>query len=293
MKAKMSELSAFVAVATHLSFQKAAIERGVTRSAISHAVKTLEQHLGVRLLNRNTKAVTLTEPGEELLQRLKPAFDEVASALDDLNKFRGTPSGTVKLTVPRAVAHLILGGVLAKLLRENPGLCVDVSCDDSLVDIVAGGFDAGIRFGRSLRPDMIAIPLKHSLEFVVVGSPEYFQGHDVPKTPEDLLAHSCIRYRLASGVVFPWEFAKGKEQLSVETNGRLTLDDQRMMIESALAGSGLALVFSDLVKAEIESGQLVRCLKGWTCSIGDLYVYYSNRRHVPAALRALINALKE
>ncbi|MFL1501696.1 LysR family transcriptional regulator [Pseudomonas sp. S191] len=293
MKAKMNELSAFVAVATHLSFQKAAIERGVTRSAVSHAVKTLEQHLGVRLLNRNTKAVTLTEPGEELLQRLKPAFEEVTNALEDLNKFRGTPSGMVKLTVPRAVAHLVLGDVLDKLLRENPGLSVDVSCDDNLVDIVAAGFDAGIRFGRSLRPDMIAVPLKHVLKFVVVGSPNYFQKRDIPKAPEDLLAHSCIRYRLPSGAVFAWGFARGKEQFSVEVNGRLTLDDQRMMVESALAGSGLALVFADLVKTQIESGQLVRCLKGWTCSIGDLYVYYSTRRHVSAALRALINALRE
>src|SRR5262249_30310186 len=144
------------AVATFLSFQRAAVERGVTRSALSHSIKGLEDDLGVRLLNRHTRAVSLTEPGRQLLQRLKPAFDEIASAVDDLNRFRGAPSGSLRITAPRAVARTILGPVIAELTAKNPGLSIDLSSDDRLVDIVAEGFDAGIRFGKSLQPDMIA-----------------------------------------------------------------------------------------------------------------------------------------
>ncbi|WP_218921053.1 LysR family transcriptional regulator [Massilia putida] len=287
----MNELEAFVAVGTLLSFQKAAVERGVTRSALSHSIKTLEQHLGVRLLNRNTRGVTLTEPGKELLQRIKPAFAQVADALEGLNDYRGSPTGSLKLTTPRAVAHAMLGPAISQLINENPGLSVDVWCDDRLIDIVAEGFDAGIRFGRSLQPDMVALPLKRSFEFKVVGSPTYLEGRHVPNTPAELLDHNCIRYRLPSGIVFPWEFSRAGETVSVEVAGRLTLDDQGMMVECALSGAGLALVFADLVQDHVQRSELIECISDWTCSIGDLYLYYSSRRHVSAALRELINVL--
>ena len=291
MTARMNELEAFVTVGTLLSFQKAAVERGVTRSALSHSIKTLEENLGVRLLNRNTRGVTLTEPGKELLQRIRPAFAQVAEALDGLNDYRGSPTGSLKLTVPRAVAHAMLGPAISRLVNENPGLSVDVWCDDRLVDIVAEGVDAGIRFGRSLQADTIALPLKRAFEFKVVGSPAYLAGRQVPAAPADLLDHNCIRHRLPSGVLFPWEFSRAGESVSVDVAGRLTLDDQRMMVESALSGAGLAMVFADLVRDHVQRSELIECVGDWTCSLGDLYLYYSSRRHVSAALRALIKVL--
>lgn len=291
MRYRVNDLGAFVAVATLLSFQRAAIERGVTRSALSHSIKGLEDDLGVRLLNRHTRAVSLTEPGRQLLQRLKPAFDEITSAVDDLNRFRGSPSGSLRITAPRAVARTILGPVMAALTARNPGLSIDLSSDDRLVDIVAEGFDAGIRFGKSLQPDMIAARMATGFSFAVVGTREYVSARGMPQTPQDLLQHQCIRYRLPSGVIFPWEFRMGDERVSVSVDGPITLDDQSMMVETALAGGGLALVFTSLVEDHLRQGRMVRCLPEWDCSIGDLYLYYSSRRHVSSALRMLIDNL--
>ncbi|MBB3452513.1 DNA-binding transcriptional LysR family regulator [Rhizobium sp. BK313] len=282
---------AFVSVASQLSFQRAAIERGVTRSALSHSIKGLEEDLGVRLLNRHTRAVSLTEPGHQLFQRLNPAFNEIASAVDDLNRFRDSPSGSLRLTAPRAVAQTILSPVIARLTAENPGLSIDLSSDDRLVDIVAEGFDAGIRFGKSLQPDMIAARMTSVFSFAVVGMPEYLSVRGIPRAPKDLLEHQCIRYRLPSGVIFPWDFAMGDEHVSVSINGPITLDDQSLMIETALAGGGLALVFANLADDHIKNGRLVRCLSDWECSLGQLYLYYSSRRHVSSALRVLIDSL--
>lgn len=291
MVPRMNELEVFVAVGTLLSFQRAAVERGVTRSALSHSIKTLEKNLGVRLLNRNTRGVTLTEPGKELLQRIKPAFAQVAQALEGLNDYRGSPTGSLKLTTPRAVAHVMLGPKIARFISQYPGVSIDIWCDDQLVDIVAEGFDAGIRFGNSLQPDTVAIPIGRCFEFKVVGSPAYFARRNIPKTPHELLEHSCIRYRLPSGIVFPWEFSRADEKVSVETVGRLTLDDQKLMVESALSGAGLALVFSDLVHEHLRRAELIECVCDWNCSIGELYLYYSSRRNMSAALREWINIL--
>lgn len=292
MTVKLTELSAFLAVAEHLSFQRAALERGVTRSALSHAVRGLEEAVGVRLLSRNTRSVSLTEAGALLQARLKPAFGDIDQAVDEVNRFRDTPYGTIRLTVPRAVGSVLMGPVIARLVRENPGLSLEVSSSDALIDIVAEGFDAGIRFGERLQQDMIASRIGLDLHFAVVGSPEYFAGRTPPKAPHDLMAHDCIRYRFPSGAAFDWEFEKDGQEVQVAVHGPVLLDDQDLMIETALADAGLAFVFADRVSGYLESGRLVRCLEDWSPQFSSLFLYYPNRKFVPAGLRALIEILK-
>jgi DNA-binding transcriptional LysR family regulator len=292
MTVKLTELSAFLAVAEHLSFQRAALDRGVTRSALSHAVRGLEEAVGVRLLSRNTRSVSLTEAGALLQARLKPAFGDIDQAVDEVNRFRDTPYGTIRVTVPRAVGSVLMGPVIARLVRENPGLSLEVSSSDALIDIVAEGFDAGIRFGERLQQDMIASRIGLDLRFAVVGSPEYFAGRTPPNAPHDLMAHECIRYRFPSGAAFDWEFEKDAQEVQVAVHGPVLLDDQDLMIETALAGAGLAFVFADRVSGHLESGRLVRCLEDWSPQFSSLFLYYPNRKFVPAGLRALIELLK-
>ncbi len=289
---RLQELSAFMAVADHRSFQRAAIARGVTRSALSHAVKKLEEDLGVRLLSRNTRSVALTEAGNLLLGRLKPAFGDIGQAIEELNRFRDTPAGTVKLTVPRAIGLSLMGPVLALLVRENPGLSIEVSSNDALVNIIEDGFDAGIRFGERLQQDMIAVRIGLPLSFAVVGAPTYFRDRAVPVTPDDLMSHQCIRYRFPSGAAFPWEFERQGSAMQINVCGPLVLDDQELMIEAALAGCGMAFVFADRVERHLAEGRLIRCLADWCPKFSDLFLYYPNRAFVPAGLRAVIDCLR-
>lgn len=293
MNHRWADLAAFVAVADHLSFQRAAAERGVTRSALSHAVKGLEQDLGVRLLNRNTRSVSLTEAGRLLHARLKPAFGDVAQAIEEVNRFRDTPAGTIRITVPRPVGLTLMGPVIARLVRENPGLAIEVSSDDALVDIVAAGFDAGIRFGERLQQGMIATRIPLPTRFAVVAAPSYFDDRPQPERPADLHGHRCIRYRFPSGATFPWEFEKNGETVTVAVDGPVILDDQELITEAALAGAGLAFAFEDRVRAHLASGALVRCMEDWTPRFDDVFLYYPHRAYMPAGLRALIGILKD
>ncbi|WP_159980609.1 MULTISPECIES: LysR family transcriptional regulator [unclassified Novosphingobium] len=293
MAVKLSELSAFLAVADHLSFQRAAIERGVSRSALSHSLRSLEAALEIRLLSRNTRSVSLTDAGKSFYDRLKPAFNEIDQAIEDVNRFRDTPHGAVRLTVPRAIGLSVMGPVIARLVRENPGLSIEISSSDALVDIVAEGFDAGIRFGERLQQDMIAARIGLAVSFAVVGSPAYFAGRTVPDVPDDLRGHQCVRYRFPSGVAFPWEFEKNGQAVQIAVDGPVQLDDQELMIEAALSGVGLAFVFTDRVQPYLDSGKLVRCLADWSPQLPSLYLYYPSRRFVSAGLRALIDLLKK
>lgn len=293
MMHRLQELSAFMAVADHRSFQRAAIARGVTRSALSHAVKKLEEDLGVRLLSRNTRSVALTEAGNLLLGRLKPAFGDIGQAIEELNRFRDTPAGTVKLTVPRAIGVSLMGPVLARLVHQNPGLSIEVSSNDALVNIIEAGFDAGIRFGERLQQDMIAVRIGLPLSFAVVGAPSYFRDRVAPVTPADLMSHQCIRYRFPSGAAFPWEFERQGSAMQIDVRGPLVLDDQELMIEAAVAGCGLAFVFADRVERHLDDGRLIRCLASWCPQFSDLFLYYPNRAFVPAGLRAVIDCLRD
>lgn len=288
----LSVLAAFDAVARHRSFRRASEERGVTASAISHAVSNLEARVGIRLLNRTTRSVSLTDAGAMLLSQLSPAFSDIGSALDALNQFRDTPFGTVRINAPNSIAPFVLGPIIGPLIAANPNLSLEIVATDRLVDIVEEGFDAGIRLGESLRDGMTAVKIRPQLRFAVVGSPGYFASRPVPTIPADLTAHICIRNMYPSGVGYPWSFARDGKEINIEVKGPLGLHDHELMIESALAGVALAYVWDDRARPYIESGRLVACLDEWIVPEDGLYLYYPTRKYLSAGLRAVIEALR-
>jgi DNA-binding transcriptional LysR family regulator len=290
--AELSELTVFAAVARHLSFRHAATERGTSASAISHSIRNLESRVGVRLFHRTTRSVSLTEAGEMLFARLEPALIDMRAAVDALNAFRATPFGTIRLNVPNSLALYVLGDVMPALLANNPGLKLEVVATDSLVDIVEGGFDAGIRFGERLSQDMIAVRIKSKFRFVVVGSPSYFERKPAPTAPQDLRSHDCIRYAFPSGALLNWEFAKEGEAVQVEVDGPLTVDSQELMVDAAARGIGLAYVWEQRAAPYVADGRLQRCLEDWGSPDESLFLYFPSRRHQSAGLRALIDVMK-
>jgi len=288
----LSELAAFDAVARHRSFRRASEERGVTASALSHAVSNLEARVGLRLLNRTTRSVSLTDAGAMLFAQLSPAFGEIGSALDALNQFRDTPFGTVRINAPNSIAPFVLGPVIGPLLERNPNLVLEIVATDQLIDIVAEGFDAGIRLGESLREGMAAVKIKPRMRFAVVGSPTYFERRPVPKTPADLSEHVCIQNMYPSMTRYPWSFSRDGQEIEFKPTGPLALHDHELMIEAALAGSALAYVWDDRARPHVESGRLVRCLSDWIEPEDWLYLYYPARKYLSAGLRAVIAALR-
>src|SRR5882757_2886543 len=284
---ELSELSTFLAVARHRSFRKAAVERDVAASAVSHAIRSLEARVGVRLFHRTTRSVSLTDAGERFLAELEPAFGQIGLALDSLNAFRDTPFGTVRINVPASIAPFVLQDVMGPLMKQNPGLQLDIVATDRLVDIVEEGFDAGIRFGEHLSQDMIAVRIRPRLRFAVVGSPDYLKGRNLPLLPGDLREHACIRYRFPSGTIYNWQFERDGEEVDVEVGGLITLDDQELMVEAALQGCGLAYVWDNRVLAHLARGALIRCLDDWCPFDNGLFLYYPSRRHLSGGLRAL------
>jgi DNA-binding transcriptional LysR family regulator len=287
------ELNAVVAVASHRSFRAAATELGMSPSALSHAIAALEQRMGVRLFNRTTRSVSLTEAGEQFLAKVRPALREIAEAIDATNVFRDSPAGTLRLNMSEGAARQILTPIVLEFMRRYPQMQVDLVTQGRLVDIVAEGFDAGIRLAEAVPQDMIAIPCGPEQRYAVVGAPAYFENHAHPKTPGDLVAHECIRGRLPSGAMLKWEFEKRGEQMAVDVKGLLTLDHYELWIEAALEGAGLAYVNEWSVSHEISSGRLVRVLEDWTPPFPGLALYYPGHRHVPAGLRAFIGIIRE
>ena len=288
----LSELAAFDAVALAKSFRRASEERGVTASAISHAVSNLETRVGIRLLNRTTRSVSLTDAGAMLHARLSPAFRDIGSALDALNQFRDTPFGKVRINAPNSIAPFVLGPVIGPLLTQNPNLELQIVATDRLVDIVEEGFDAGIRLGESLGEGMTAVKIKPRLRFAVVGSPAYFEKRPAPKTPADLKRHVCIRNTYPSGAAYPWSFRRGDKEVDYQPAGPLSLDDHDLMVEAALSGAALAYVWEGRARSHIETGRLVQCLAGWSPLEDWLHLYYPTRKYTSAGLRAVIKALR-
>jgi DNA-binding transcriptional LysR family regulator len=288
----LSELAAFDAVARAKSFRRASEERGVTASAISHAVRNLEARLGIRVLNRTTRSVSLTDAGAMLHARLGPAFRDIGLALDALNQFRDTPFGKVRINAPNSIARFVLGPVLGPLLAQNPNLEVAIAATDRLVDIVEEGFDAGIRPRESLREGMTAVKIKPRLRLAVVGSPAYFQKRPLPKTPADLKQHLCIRNTYPSGLPYAWSFRRGDKEVDFQPTGPLSLDDHELMLEAALSGAALAYVWEERARPHIENGSLIQCLAPWCQPEDWLYLYYPTRKYLSAGLRAVIKALR-
>ncbi|WP_114944147.1 LysR family transcriptional regulator [Microvirga calopogonii] len=289
----LADLEAFAAVARARSFRSVARLRGVSASTLSEALRRLETRLGVRLLNRTTRSVTPTEAGQRLLQRLGPALSEVAAALDAVNGFRDSPTGTLRLNVPTAVARLVLPPIIGPFLAEHPGIVLEVISDDSFVDVLAAGFDAGIRYDERLEKDMIAVSIGPRVQrFVVAGSPAYFAAHGRPTHPKELLNHACIRHRFASGVMHPWEFERDGEVIKITPTARVIANSIDLEVTAAIQGLGLIATFEGFVEQELKSGVLEPVLEDWLQPFSGPFLYYPSRRHMPAPLRAFVDFIK-
>lgn len=285
-------LSVFLAVANHRSFRVASVELNVTRSAVSHSVKNLEQVLGVRLFNRTTRSVSLTEAGERLAAKLRPAMSLIAEALQEVDDFRGTPSGTVRINASDVAIRMVLRPLLARFRRDYPEVHLDIVTDGRLGDIVAEGFDAGIRLAEAVPQDMIAVRIIDTVRFAAVASPDYLQAHGRPTVPEELYQHDCIRFRFESGAIYRWEFERHGIAESINVTGPLTLTDQMLMVEAAIDGIGIAFVPDFLVADALRDRQLERVLEEWCPAFPGVCLYYPGRRHVSSGLRALIETIK-
>jgi DNA-binding transcriptional LysR family regulator len=293
MPVDLQDLDAFAAVARHRSFRKAAAERGVSASALSHAIRGLEERIGVRLLNRTTRSVTPTEAGFEVLARLEPAIRDVAAAIEEVSRYQQTPAGRLRLNVPRPAARLVFAPMLAKFLAAYPRIKIEIVADDSLKDVVGEGFDAGVRFGEKLARDMIAVRIGAPQRFVAVASPDYLSSHGAPATPRDLTRHACICRRFPSGGLYAWEFEKAGETIAVDVDGPIVTDDDEVMAVAAIDGAGVAYVYENHVREAIKSGSLVSILSDWTEERQGFYLYYPSTRQMPSPLRALIDYLKD
>jgi DNA-binding transcriptional LysR family regulator len=290
---ELNDLAAFVAVADARSFTRAAAVLGMSPSALSHAMKALEDRLGVRLLARTTRSVAPTEAGERLLGTLRPAFGDIATGLGALASLRDKPSGLVRITTSKHAAEVVLSPVLPGFLAAYPDVRVEVTVDQGLTDIVASRYDAGLRFGENVARDMIAVRVGPEIRSVVVGAPAYFAAHPMPETPHDLATHRCINYRMpTSGNVYGWEFERDGHSLRVKVDGPLIVNDGDLSLEAALAGVGLAQLFEDVVADHVAAGRLVRVLEAWSWIAPGYYLYFTSRRQTPPALRALIDALR-
>jgi DNA-binding transcriptional LysR family regulator len=292
-RAGLFELNAVVAVSTHKSFRRAAAEVGLSPSALSHAIATLERRMGVRLFNRTTRSVSLSAAGEKFLARVRPALGEIAAAMESVNEFRDKPAGTLRINTSEAAAQMVLTPFVIEFLRRYPDMKVDIVTEARFVDIVAEGFDAGIRLAEAVPQDMIAVPCSPPLRFVVVGSPEYFSRHPQPRSPADLAGHNCIRVRYPSGALAKWEFEKEGEELSVDVAGSLTLDSHHLLVEAAVQGLGLVWTSDFAVAPELAAGRLICVMEDWTPPYPGLRLYHSGHRHVPAGLRAFIATIRE
>jgi len=288
----LSALSAFVVVAEERSFTRAARRFGVSPSAMSHAMRGLEERVGVRLLSRTTRSVAPTDAGEHLLAQIRPALSEVNRALSRVSGLRNKPAGRVRLLVPRLASSAVLAPKLGEFARKYPDVVLDVTTNDSRVDIVAAGFDAGIHFGEYIEKDMIAVRVSPDHRPAIVCSPGYVQSHERPKSPRDLLRHQCINFRHGDAGLYRWEFERGRKSLSVAVRGPLIVDDLNLVTQAALDGVGFAYMSEEHARPYLESGKLVRVLEAWCQPFPGFFLYYPSRRQQPAALAALIDALR-
>jgi DNA-binding transcriptional LysR family regulator len=286
-----AEFTAFVAVAEHRNFTKAATQLGISTGTLSQTIRSLEEHLGVRLLNRTTRSVAPTDAGERLLTRLRPVLQEYDAALESINEFRDKPAGTVRITVAPG-AHFIIAPLLPQFLAEYPDIRVDISVDSALVDIVADQFDAGIRPGHHVERDMIALRLSDDLRHSIAASPAYLARRPPPQTPKDLRAHNCIRIRLPSGAILPWRFEKDGRAFEVAVDGSLTVNEPELALRAALEGAGVLYLPVDYAAPMAAKGRLVTLLEDWMPRMSGFCLFYPSRRQNPAALQAFIDFLR-
>jgi DNA-binding transcriptional LysR family regulator len=289
----LNDLSAFVAVAEAHSFTKAAARLGISPSALSHAMRGLEERLGVRLLARTTRSVAPTEAGERLLTVVLPHLQGIESELSALNLLRDIPAGTIRLTASEHAAYTVIYPVLARLAADYPEIKIEVNVDNMLGDLVAGRFDAGIRLGEHVERDMVAVRIAPDMRMAIVGTPAYFERHPRPETPQDLTQHECIGIRLPThGGLLPWEFDKDGRSITVRVEGQLIFNTMSLALRAVLDGLGLGYCLDDMAAEAIADGRLIRVLEDWCEPFPGYHIYYPSRRLLSPALRLLIDALR-
>ncbi len=292
-RSDMADLIYFLAIARQRSFSRAAIELGVSASTLSHALKGLESRLGVRLLNRTTKSVTLTAAGDALAAAIGMPFEAIDTALETLNRFRDAPTGRIRINVAVEAATLLLGPILPTFVERYPDVELDIVASNRLVDVTEGGFDAGIRYGGTVPEDMIAQRLSANIRWVVAGTPGYLGRFGIPNHPNDLLEHRCISNRLGDDRIYRWEFERGDEKLEMTVPSSLTVDQAETGLVAVLGGAGLMYFPEPLVAPYVKEGRLRLVLNDWAPSEPGFYIYYSSRRQMPTGLRLLIDLVRE
>ncbi|TCU11240.1 LysR family transcriptional regulator [Rhizobium sullae] len=292
-RASVNDLMAFLAVAREKSFTRAAAKLGVSQSALSHIVRQLETRLGVRLLTRTTRAVSLTDAGERLFQGVGPHFDEIEAELEALTELRERPAGNIRITASDHAINWIIWPKLRRFLPNNPDIKVELVRENGLSDIVTERFDAGVRMGEQVAKDMISARIGPDFRFAVVGAPSYFETKGVPETPQDLVRHNCINERLPTyGGFWPWEFEDNGHEIKIRVEGQLAFNNSYQGLEAALEGLGLAYVPEDEALPHIAEGRLVRVLESYSPYWDGYHLYYPSRRQSSPAFVALVNALR-
>lgn len=289
----LPDFDAVLAVARRRSFRAAAVDMGMSTTALSHAIAGLETSLGVRLFNRTTRSVSLTDAGRQFVEHVGPALAELRGALEGVRSQRDTPSGTLRINTAPTAGRQIISPLVVEYLRRYPEMEIDLVTEGRLVDIVAAGFDLGVRTADLVPSDMIAVPLGRPQRFAVVASPSYFADHPRPTTPTDLLRHDCIRIRLPDGARYRWQFERGGETLQVEVRGRLTLDEASLARAAALEGAGIGFFMEPDVLDDIEARRLIRVLEDWTPPLPGYCLYYSGRRNPSFGLKAFLALARE
>jgi DNA-binding transcriptional LysR family regulator len=292
-RGNLDDLLAFLAVGRERSFTKAAAKLGMSQSSLSHTVRELETRLGVRLLTRTTRSVAPTQAGERLLRSLGPRFEEIDAELSAVRDLRDKPAGTLRITATEYAADAILLPKLATLLPKYPDINVEIVVDYGLSNIVAEGYDAGVRSGEQVAKDMIAVRIGPDLRMAVVGTPSYFRTRPEPNKPQELVGHNCINLRLPShGGMYAWEFEKGSRELKVRVEGQMTCNGAIQMLNAALAGLGLAYIPEEMAEPHLAKGRLKRVLKDWCQPYSGYHLFYPNRRQSSAAFSLVVDALR-
>jgi len=285
-------IAAFARVAHHASFARAAEELGVSPSALSQTVKRLEERLGVRLLERSTRQVGVTEIGMRFLEHAQPALAVLATAVEEVNDTRDTPAGLLRLNLSRTAADILISPHIVPFIEAYPDITIELYCDNALTDLVGGGFDAGIRLGENLAQDVVAVPLGGGHRIATVASPYYLEGRPLPRKPEDLSGHRCLNVRLGSGI-YRWEYSHKGRNFAVAVNGHLLTNDAQILLDAVRAGGGVACAFEVQVQEDFTAGRLVPLLKPWWPTFPGFYLYYSSRMHMPRKLRVFIEFMQE
>jgi DNA-binding transcriptional LysR family regulator len=291
---QFAELTAFAAVAEHRNFTKAAAQLAIASPTLSQTIRSLEERLGVRLFNRTTRSVALTQAGEQLLAELQPVFSGLDHAVEAVNAFRSTPAGRLRLLVPRQAAIVLIVPLMPQFLREYPEIRLEIVADDADRDIVEGHFDAGVRLGERIEKDMITMRLFDAYWMVAVAAPAYLRRHQRPMVPDDLRTHDCIRQREDwDGAVHPWQFEKAGERVEIAVDGHFVINDTQLVLSAAVEGIGIAYLGEPLVRPHIADGRLVRVLEDWCMQRQGVFLYHPSRRQIPAPLRAFLDFMRK